>query len=459
MSKAQKVVWTKGMFLMPQHFQAQDEYFEQALHFRAEVSSFANWGFSRLSFDEASLVNGLFTLRHAEGLFPDGMGFQAPLADELPPGRQLEALFSPSARTLDVFLAVAEMRPSARNYTLNGTTSNGTGGSGQAAAATRYRVETQAAIDASLGSDEKNIQVARKSLRLFFEGENTDGFTVLRLAQVTRSPAGTFILNAAFVPPLLDILASDALMQLARRQVEVLTAKSASLSAPRRQQGRDLADFTTGEIASFWLLHTVNSSLPELKHLWKSRRGHPDLLFRTLLRLAGALTTFALNKSVRDLPDYDHNALGPCFSELDLFLRDLLETVLPSKCLATPLHLQERLLWAGSLPDERQLDASQFLLSINSPMAVDELIAKFPRLAKISGPDEMSRLIRNSLPGVTLLHVPTPPASVPMQLNNQYFRLVQTEALWDGVLHARTINVFVPGEILTPRMELLTILA
>lgn len=454
MSKAQKVVWTKGMFLMPQHFQAQDEYFDQSLHFRAGVSSFANWGFSRLSIDEASLVNGLFTLRHAEGVFPDGLAFQAPLADELPAGRQLEALFSPTATTLDVFLAVAEMRPSARNYTLGAG-----GGTVQASAPTRYQVETRTVVDATLGSDEKTIQVARKSLRLFFEGENTDGFDVLRIAQVSRSPAGTFILNPEFIPPLLDIVASEGLMQLARRQVELLTAKSAALSAPRRQQGRDLADFTTGEIASFWLLHTVNSCLPELKHLWKVRRGHPDLLFRTLLRLSGALTTFALHKSVRDLPDYDHNALGRSFAELDLYIRGLLETALPSKCLVTPLQLQERLLWAGPLPDERQLEASQFLLSINSPMAVDELIAKFPRLAKVSGPDEISRLIRNSLPGVTLLHVPTPPPSVPVQLNNQYFRLVQTDPLWEGVLQARTINVFVPGEILAPRMELLTILS
>jgi Bacterial Type VI secretion, VC_A0110, EvfL, ImpJ, VasE len=52
MSKAQKVVWTKGMFLMPQHFQAQDEYFEETLHFRAITSNFANWGLSRIGIDE-----------------------------------------------------------------------------------------------------------------------------------------------------------------------------------------------------------------------------------------------------------------------------------------------------------------------------------------------------------------------------------------------------------------------
>ena len=96
MSKAQKVVWTKGMFLMPQHFQAQDEYFEQALHFRASTSSFANWGLSGLGIDEASLVNGLFTLRHCEGVMPDGLAFEMPAADELPPGRPVEGMFPPT---------------------------------------------------------------------------------------------------------------------------------------------------------------------------------------------------------------------------------------------------------------------------------------------------------------------------------------------------------------------------
>ena len=84
MNKPHKVVWTKGMFLMPQHFQAQEEYLEQALHFRATASIFANWGFSRLGVDEASLANGLFTLRYCEGIFPDGLAFQANLIDNLP---------------------------------------------------------------------------------------------------------------------------------------------------------------------------------------------------------------------------------------------------------------------------------------------------------------------------------------------------------------------------------------
>src|SRR5262250_912467 len=116
MSKAQKVVWTKGMFLMPQHFQAQDEYFEQSLHFRATASAFANWGLSGIGVDEASLVNGLFTLRHCEGILPDGLMFEMPAADELPPGRPVEEMFPPTQAELDVYLAIPQVRSAARNF-------------------------------------------------------------------------------------------------------------------------------------------------------------------------------------------------------------------------------------------------------------------------------------------------------------------------------------------------------
>src|SRR5205085_4064241 len=234
-----------------------------------------------------------------------------------------------------VFLAIPQARPSARNVAIVARPAEAANGD----ASTRYVAETRTVIDATVGSDEKPIQVGKKSFRLLFGGESLEGFTSMRIAQISRSPAGTYILSPKFIPPLLNIVASDYLMMLARRQVEVLIAKSASLALPRKQRGRDVADFTTTEVADFWLLHTVNTCLPELKHIWKVRRGHPDVLFRAMLRLAGALSTFTMTLSVRDLPDYDHENLGECFTVLDLRIRELLETVLPPKCVTIPLQL------------------------------------------------------------------------------------------------------------------------
>jgi type VI secretion system protein ImpJ len=454
MAKAQKVVWTKGMFLMPQHFQAQDEYFEQEMHFRANASAFANWGLTGIAVDEASLVNGLFTLRHCEGIMPDGVSFDMPLTDELPEGRPVQEMFPPTQSTLDVYLAIPQTRPSARSFALakKGPEAN----NGQVS--TRYIAETRSVVDATLGSDEKPIQVGKKSFRLLFGGEALEGFTSMRIAQISRTPTGTYTLSPKFIPPILNIVASEYLMMLARRQVEVLTAKSASLALPRKQRGRDVADFTTTEVANFWLLHTVNSYLPELKHIWKVRRGHPDVLYRAMLRLAGALTTFTMIQSVKDLPDYDHENLGDSFAVLDAIIRELLETVLPSKCVAIPLQPVDKLVWSGTITDERYLKDSQFILSVSAEMAVDELITKFPRLAKLGSPNEISRLVRFALPGVVLRHLPSPPSSVPTKLDNQYFSLVQSGPLWEALAQARAVSVFVPTEIAEPKMELLVVL-
>jgi type VI secretion system protein ImpJ len=444
------------MFLMPQHFQAQDEYFDQTMQFRFHASNFANWGFCGLGVDEASLANGLFTLRHCEGVLPDGLGFDMPRCDELPEGRPVEDFFSPTQEKLDVFLAIPEARPGGLNYSLSATESSTSNG---ARPSTRYVAETQMIPDQTAGEDEKAVQVGKKSFRLLFEGENLDGFTSMRVAQIIRNAAGVFVLSPNFIPPLLDISASDYLLILARRQVEILTAKSLSLAVPRREKGREVADFTTSEVASFWLLHTVNSFLPELKHIWKVRRGHPDVLYRAMLRLAGGLSTFSLDSHLSEFPDYDHDNLSVCFRALDVKIRGLLETVLPSKFVAIPLVLKDTLVWSGSITDERHLKNSQFVLSVSSTVPVDELIAKFPRLAKVCAPGDVNRLVRNSLPGVALRHLPAPPAAIPLKLENQYFGLAQSGSLWEAVIQSRSVSVFVPGELKDPRMELMIVLA
>ena len=147
-----------------------------------------------------------------------------------------------------------------------------------------------------------------------------------------------------------------------------------------------------------------------------------------------------------------------CFTALDLRIHQLLDTVLDSKCVTIPLQLAERLVWTGRISDERYLKDSQFILSVSSDMPVDELIAKFPQLAKLSSPGDNSRLVRNSLPGVVLRHLPSPPSAVLFNLDNQYFTLVQSGPLWDALVQARAASVFVPSDIGDPKMDLLVVL-
>ena len=95
--------------------------------------------------------------------------------------------------------------------------------------------------DENTGLSEKPVQIARKNLRILFEGEVQEGNAVLRMARITRSPAGLFQLDVRHVPPLLDLAASDYLVAIARRLVEILSARSSSLSGGRRQKNQSLA--------------------------------------------------------------------------------------------------------------------------------------------------------------------------------------------------------------------------
>ncbi len=118
MRNRHRVVWTKGMFLTPQQFQTQDQFFEDALQFRFAASQFANWGVTALDIDSDALGNGLFRLSKCTGVMPDGEPFDMPDTDELPPSRAVADHFPPNRESLDVFLAIPEIRPRARNVSI-----------------------------------------------------------------------------------------------------------------------------------------------------------------------------------------------------------------------------------------------------------------------------------------------------------------------------------------------------
>jgi len=212
----------------------------------------------------------------------------------------------PDRGVVDAFLAIPEYRPGGHNVSTT-----------QADRDTRYQAEVLMRRDENTGLAEKPIQVARKNFRILLEGESLEGSLTLPLARVTRTPAGELELDPRFVPPVLDIGANDYLMAIARRLVELLSAKSTELSGTRRQRGQSLADFGIADIANFWLLYTANTYLPVIRHLFEVRRGHPAELFEAMLALAGALTTFSTQVDARSMPSYDHADLTDSFTGLD----------------------------------------------------------------------------------------------------------------------------------------------
>jgi type VI secretion system protein ImpJ len=275
---------------------------------------------------------------------------------------------------------------------------------------------------------------------------------------VKRTPAGTNNLDPTFVPPLIDFAASDYLMSIARRLVEILAARSSLLAGARRQRNLNLADFSTADIANFWLLYTINSNFPILQHLFETRQGHPERLFNAMLGLAGSLTTFSTQIHPRDLPKYDHDDLSGCFTDLDEKIRFLLDTVIPSNFVSLPLKLVQPNIYATALADDKYLQHTRMYLAISAEMNEAELIAKTPYLIKICSASHIEHLVRQALPGVPLTHVQRPPSQIPVKLNCQYFSLNQSGGAWEAVGRARNLAAYVPGDFPAPQLELVILL-
>ena len=444
MSRAKNVVWTEGLFLTPQLFQQADRYRENLLQFRLNALSPFFWGLAELEIDRDSLKTGSFGIIRCNGVMPDGLPVQIPGQDNAPDVRVVKTFFTPSAESLDVFLAI----PAIRSNTINVQLENGTSGR-----ATRFRMEVMQVMDDTVEGNEVEIPTACKNFQILFGGESLDGKMYIKIAELGRSATGEILLKDSYIPPAISLPASATLVAILHRILEMLSAKSTALS----QQRRHIAEFGASDIANFWLLHTVNSFVPILSHYFISRDRHPELLYMALAQVVGELSTFSLQTDARDIPRYEHENLFKTFDELEQKIRFLLGTIIPSKYVIIPLNKTPQLWYVGQINDDRLLADAKFYLAANAQVAPARLIEEVPAKAKISSPDEVGAIIGRAVPGVSLSHEPIPPTAIPVKAGYKYYALHTSGRWWEAICKSRSLALYLPDEFPELKVELVAI--
>jgi len=444
-----RVVWAEGMYLGPHHFQAQNRYFEESVHF-ATASLWKNaYGFSACQLDADALRNGTVALVHARGIFEDGLTFDIPGCDSLPESRNIAGVFPPTADHLTVFLAIPRWLPDGQNCNLESAQGVNT----------RYTGVVELMHDENTGRDAKPVQLGHKNIRLMLEFEPREDLLTLPLARLMRDGSGHFIFDPAFVPPCLRLSASEHLTGMLHRLVQILEDKSAVVSREQQQSaGKFQAGMSARHVSQFWFLHAINSGLTPLRHRLLSKHGHPEELFCEMSRLAGALCTFGLDVPPRSLPHYDHHNPGPVFDALDDHIRRHLEIVAGSQTILLPLKAIDRYFHEGAIQDQRCFERSRWILEIRSAVGEAELITRVPSLVKMCSAKFVPDLVKRALPGLTLTHLEVPPAAVSARVDSQYFTVNRSGPCWEHIMQTRTVGVYVPGELPAPEMELIVIL-
>jgi type VI secretion system protein ImpJ len=430
-----RVVWSEGMHLGPHHFQTQSRYFEDTLWFLSSNLRQEPWGFLHFSLDTEALRNGLAILSFASGILPDGLIFDLPDCDSVPEPAHLSSLFSSTDSEIILYLAIPPRQDQGLDCDLGG------------GASARYGAVQRNLRDDSVGQGENSVSFARKNLVLLSQAQVSDHTVSFPIARVLRDGAGGFTSDPAFIPPCLRISASESLVLLLHRLAQAIDEKIASTRSIRLGSGRFELGTSALDVANYWFLHALCSALPALRHHLQDRRSHPEEVYRDLARLAGALSTFALESTQVEIPPYRHLDLTSTFRELDALIRRYLEIVAPSNTITLQFRKVDNYIYAAEVKDERCLRRSRWILGIRSSLTDSVLLRQTPKLIKVCSAEGVTKLVQRALPGLELMHLPVPPAALHAQADMHYFSISLSGACWQHILQTKQVGVYLPGDL------------
>ena len=411
-----KVMWTEGMFLQPQHFQQQDRFLGRQLEGRLATTIPWPWGFFSLQVDDAALLQGRIVVNAARGVLPDGQVFSVPGDDPAPAAFEVPS----DARDQLVVLGVAMARPGVAESDVE---------AGETAMPPRYRATDIEVADSHATSlREAPLQIGRLNLRLMLARDANEGYASIGVARIVERRAdGRVALDQGYVASMLHAPAQPILDGYLREVHGMLFQRGEAVAARMIQPGRA----GVGELTDFLMLQVVNRFQPQFGHLQRLPVLHPERLYDLLLGLAGELSTFRDQRRPVAYPAYKHDDLASCFRAVMADLRQSLSLVMEQS--AIPIDLDERNhgVRVALIADvELQRNAS-FVLAVNAQMPGEALRARFPTQVKIGPVERFRELLQSQLPGIMLRPLPVAPRQIPYHAGFTYFELeTRGSELW-----------------------------
>ena len=449
MSSTNPILWGEGLFLRPQHFQQHALAFENALAQSQRLIRGNPWGLRQISIDADALRGGILRIDTLELVFRDGALVNAPANNPLPLTRNLNDIAQIGNQTV-----VHACLPALNPYGGNSAASENRGSkNGDGTRPSRYLAANSSVRDLYTEALEAEVTTLQANVRLMVDEENRDGHLCVAIARIARNANGAWEADPSFIPPLVEIAANPHLAMLIRRLLDILQVKSRALAARHREKVKSVVEYGTSDIASFWLLHTVNRNFPLLNH-FSANPTPPEELYALLAQMAGELLTFSSELTLTDIPLYAHENLTAVFARLDTLIRELLETVVSNRYAVIPLVNTKPSFFVGRLESERLVENVDYYLSVASELPTTKVLDMVPLKLKAGSPDDVEKILNSALPGVRLVHAAQTPSALPVRVGNHYFVLEPQGQIFDRMRGARSICIYVPQALLELKLEL-----
>lgn len=439
MSDRNRVAWREGMFLRPQHFQAQDRFVESFVGARHDWALPYSWGLAELEIDSGLAELGQFAIRSAKGIMPDGTPFSIP-ADQPPPE---PVAIGKDVRDAGVYLTLPPRQSGAVEF------SEKEAGSIDA----RFSVaELQVNDNFSTERTIEGIEVGAPNLRYGMSPDELDGRLLLGVARIREMSGKKIVFDDRYIPPAIDIRAcrlKPAVADLIGRS-EQMIEELALRAAETTEGGQDT-------YRAFLLLQALNRWAAILGHIDSMPAIHPERLFENLVGMAGEISTLTRkDRRPPKLPQYDHEDLQGTFDPVIDLLQALLSGEFDRS--VEPLEIESR--GPGQflhvIRNRALLKQSYIYLAVADPSkSMEEIRVRFPAICKIGPNTKMRELVGSSLQaGIPLRHTTTPPTQLHVLPGYVYFELDRGAADWQEVHNSPALGMFVADDWPQLKLEL-----
>ena len=441
MSWYSKVAWYEGLFLRPQHLQQNDRYLENLVEARTRYITPYPWGFSHIVIDDDLAQQSKFGLREATGVMPDGTPFNMPGDTPLPDPINVP----PTTAKQIAWLSLPTKAPNTREVD-----------SGLSESATRFFSAAETFIDSTSELRiENEIDVAHPRLGLDLRRGAKSGFVSLAIAEISEVSDKKILFDQKFVPPVLTCGAHPVIGGWLDRVIGWVENKLEELA-------RYAADPTAGgglQSVDYFVLQLLNRHVPVLRHMRGSGFVHPERFYEELLRLAGELATFATQeRRANEYPAYDHDHLEPTFAKVIGDIQQFLSIGWSRRAIRLEIIQRSQNAFVATIRDRALFRNATFVLEVEAARTLAEVQSQFPNLFKVGPDTKMREIVYQHLPGINLIHMPTPPPQIRAITDHVYFFLDRKSPMWPEFSTANSIGMHFSGDWPELRLELWAIL-
>ena len=429
MSHGDRVLWSEGLFLRPQHFQEQDRHTETLVRGVLQAGWLQSWGYRSLTLDPALAEAGQIAVTAARGIFPDGTPFAIPETMD-PPEPVAIGRDTPSGAVL---LALPLELPGGASFDPAHAAPTGA----------RYRGRLARVRDGVAGGGEsEEIETARAVATLIAPGRDAGGYTALPAAGLTGLRAdGGVAFDEAFLPPALVTSAAPFYGQLLQEAVT-------GLDRIAEAHGRMVLGGTGRSVENLLVLELANAARPRLAHMLAQDAFHPAELFLELAGLAGRMATYGSgSRRLSELPVYDHLAPGPAFAALTDTLRSLILSLrfVEPKSRALPVMRHATNIWKVRIDSPEVLEGSRIVVRVGSELSDEALRKIFVNQVTVGSAGEFDALWKSRLPGIALKPLHSQPREIPYDGDRLCLELDRKSEHWTSLRDAPGFVIGVSG--------------